>query len=40
MSDRGYRIFLLKQLVEKDREKRKKLYVAFIDLEKSYDKVC
>ena len=29
----------MKQLVEKDREKRKELHDAFIDLEKAYDKV-
>ena len=33
-------IFVLKQLVEKYREKRKELHVAFMDLEKAYDKVC
>ena len=33
-------IFALKHLVEKYREKRKELYVAFMDLEKPYDKVC
>ena len=33
-------IFVLKQLVEKYREKRKELYVAFMKLEKAYDKVC
>ena len=27
-------------MVEKNREKRKELHVAFMDLEKSYDKVC
>ena len=27
-------------MVEKYREKRKELHVAFIDLEKAYDKVC
>ena len=31
-------IFVLKQLVEKYREKRKDLHVAFIILEKTYDK--
>ena len=30
----------MKQLVEKYREKRKELHVAFMDLEKGYDKVC
>ena len=30
----------MKHLVEKYREKRKELYVAFMDLEKPYDKVC
>ena len=33
-------IFVLKQLVEKYREKKKELCVAFTDLEKAYDKVC
>ena len=33
-------IFVLKQLVEKYREKRKEFHVAFMDLEKAYDKVC
>ena len=33
-------IFVLKQLVEKYREKRKELHVTFMDLEKAYDKVC
>ena len=33
-------IFVLKQLLDKCREKRKELHTAFIDLEKSYDKVC
>ena len=33
-------IFVLQQLVEKYKEKIKELYVAFMDLEKSYDKVC
>ena len=33
-------IFVLNQLVEKYREKRKELHVAFMDLEKAYDKVC
>ena len=33
-------IFVLKQLVEKYREKRKELNVAFMDPEKAYDKVC
>ena len=32
-------IFVLKQLVEKYREKRKELHIVFIDLEKAYDKV-
>ena len=27
-------------MVEKNREKRKELHVAFMDLEKAYDKVC
>ena len=30
----------MRQLVEKYREKRKELHVAFVDLEKPYDKVC
>ena len=33
-------IFVVKQLVEKYREKMKELHVAFMDLEKAYDKVC
>ena len=33
-------IFVLKQLVGKYSEKWKELYVAFMDLEKAYDKVC
>ena len=33
-------IFVLKQLVEKSREKRKELHVAFMDLQTAYDKVC
>ena len=33
-------IFVLKQLIEKYREKWKKLHVAFVDLEKAYNKVC
>ena len=36
----GVQIRYLKQLVEKYREKRKDLYVAFIDLEKAYYKIC
>ena len=41
-SGRGCRdqIFVLKQLVEKYREKRKKLHIAFVDMKKVYDKVC
>ena len=41
-SSRGciYLIFVLKQLVERFRKKRKELYVVFRDLEKVYDKVC
>ena len=27
-------------MVEKNKEKKKELYVAFMDLEKAYDKVC
>ena len=30
----------MKQLVDKFREKRKELYVALMNLEKVYDKVC
>ena len=33
-------IFVLKQLVENHREKRKKLYGGFMDLEKAYNKAC
>ena len=33
-------IFVLKQLVKKYREKRKRLHVAFMEMEKAYDKVC
>ena len=33
-------IFVLKQLFEMYEEKRKELYNAFMDLEKTYDKVC
>ena len=33
-------IFVMKQVVEKHREKRKELHDAFMDLEKVYDKVC
>ena len=33
-------IFLLKQLAEKYREKKKELYVACMDLEKVRDKMC
>ena len=33
-------IFVLKQFVEKYRENRKELHVAFMDLEQAYDKVC
>ena len=32
-------IFTLKQIVEKAREKKRKVYMGFIDLEKSYDRV-
>ena len=32
-------VFVFKQLAENCREKRKELYVAFMDLEKAYDKV-
>ena len=32
-------IFALRQVMEKYREKQKGLYVAFIDLEKAYDRV-
>ena len=46
--ERGFRsgsgwidqVLVLKRLVEQYREKRKELYVAFMDLEKVYDKVC
>ena len=34
------KIFVLQQLSERRREKRKEIYVAFMDLEKAYDKVC
>ena len=30
----------MKQLVENYKEKRKEVHVAFMDLEKAYDKVC
>ena len=30
----------MKQLIEKYREKRKELYVAFMDPDKASDKVC
>ena len=33
-------IFVLKQLDEKYREERKELNIAFMDMEKGYDKVC
>ena len=33
-------IFVLKQLVQKYREKRKEVHVAFMDMEKAYDQVC
>ena len=33
-------LFVLKQLAEKYREIRKELHAAFMDLEKTYDKVC
>ena len=38
---RGYvdQIFTLKQIVEKTREKKHRVYVSFIDLEKAYDRV-
>ena len=32
-------IFLLKQIGEKAREKKRRVYVGFIDLEKAYDRV-
>ena len=35
-----FHMFVFKQPVEKYREKRKKLYLVFIALEKNYDKVC
>ena len=31
-------IFTLKQIGEKSREKKRRLYVSFIDLEKAYDR--
>ena len=34
------KLFVLKQLVEKYRAKRKELHVAFMDLEKTLNKVC
>ena len=39
-SGRGYidQISVLRQLVEKYREKRKELHVGFMDLEKAYDR--
>ena len=41
-SGRGYldQTFVLKQLAEKYREKMQELHIAFMDLEKGYDKVC
>ena len=33
-------IIILKQFVEKYREKRKELHVAFMNLEKAYNKAC
>ena len=32
-------IFTLKQIGEKAREKKRRVYVGFIDLEKAYDRV-
>jgi hypothetical protein len=32
-------IFLISQLIERDREQNKDLYIIFIDLKKAYDKV-
>ena len=32
-------IFTLKQIGEKAREKKRRVYVSFIDLEKAYDRV-
>lgn len=34
-----YQMFALQQVVEKGLEKRKKVYAAFIHLEKAYDEV-
>ena len=33
-----YHIFTLKNIVEKAREKKRRVYVGFIDLEKTYDR--
>ena len=32
-------IFTLKQISEKEREKKRRVYVGFIDLEKTYNRV-
>ena len=39
-SGRIDQVFVMKKLVEKYIEKRKELYVAFIDLEKAYNEAC